>query len=45
MTLGNESSSVQRPFVRYAEEAGWTYLSPEQALALRAGATADARGV
>jgi hypothetical protein len=32
MPLGSESSSVQRPVVRYAVEAGWTYLSPEEAL-------------
>src|SRR5437867_7111068 len=37
MPLGNESGAVQRPFVRYAEEAGWTYLSPEEALNLRRG--------
>jgi type I restriction enzyme R subunit len=37
VTLGSESSSVQRPFVRYAVEAGWTHLSPENVLALRNG--------
>jgi len=37
MPLGSESSSVQRPFVRYAVAAGWTYLSPEEALSLRSG--------
>ncbi len=37
MPLGSESSSVQRPFVRYAVAAGWTYLSKEDALALRNG--------
>jgi type I restriction enzyme R subunit len=37
MTLGSESSSVQRPFVRYAVEAGWEYLSPDEALNLRQG--------
>jgi type I restriction enzyme R subunit len=37
MPLGSESSSVQRPFVRYAFEAGWTYLSPDDAPALRNG--------
>jgi type I restriction enzyme R subunit len=35
--LGSESSTVQRPFVRYAVEAGWTYVSPDEALALRSG--------
>ena len=29
MPLGSESSSVQRPFVRYAVAAGWTYLLPD----------------
>jgi type I restriction enzyme R subunit len=37
MSLGSESSSVQRPFVRYAVAAGWTYLSPDDALVLRQG--------
>ena len=37
MPLGGEAGSVQRPFVRYAEEAGWEYLSPEQAGNLRRG--------
>jgi type I restriction enzyme R subunit len=37
MSLGSESSSVQCPFVRYAVEAGWTYLSPDEALNLRQG--------
>jgi type I site-specific restriction-modification system R (restriction) subunit len=37
MPLDSESSSVQRPFIRYAIEAGWTYLSPDQALNLRQG--------
>jgi type I restriction enzyme, R subunit len=37
MPLGCESNSVQRPFIRYAVEAGWTYLSPDQALNLRQG--------
>ena len=37
MPLGSECNSVQRPFVRYAVEAGWTYLSPDKALNLRQG--------
>ncbi|MEI7938640.1 MAG: HsdR family type I site-specific deoxyribonuclease [Verrucomicrobiota bacterium] len=37
MPIGSESNSVQRPFVRYAVEAGWTYLSPDAALNLRQG--------
>jgi len=39
--LGSESGSVQRPFVRYAVEVGWTYLSPTEALRLRAGGVAS----
>ena len=37
MSLGSKSSSVQRPFIRYAVEAGWKYLSPGEALNLRQG--------
>ncbi|MBZ4669059.1 MAG: type site-specific deoxyribonuclease, HsdR family [Defluviitaleaceae bacterium] len=37
MVLGGERSSVQNPLIRYAVEAGWTYLSPEEALRLRRG--------
>lgn len=37
MTIGSKRGSVQNPFLRYAEEAGWTYLTPEQALDLRRG--------
>lgn len=37
MTLGSGQSSVQRPFLRYAVEAGWTYRPPEEALRLRHG--------
>ena len=39
MAVGGEKGAVQNPFVRYAQEAGWTYLSPEQALDLRRGIT------
>lgn len=39
MTIGGERTAVQNPFIRYAEEAGWTYLSPEAALDLRRGVT------
>jgi len=31
MTLSSERRVVQNPLIRYAEEAGWTYLSPEGA--------------
>ncbi|BCP66521.1 type I restriction endonuclease subunit R [Thermus thermophilus] len=37
MGLGSERGSVQNPFIRYAEEAGWTYLPREEALRLRGG--------
>lgn len=37
MPIGLERSAVQNPFVCYAEESGWTYLSPEDALNLRRG--------
>ena len=39
MTIVSERGSVQNPFLRYAEETGWTYLTPEQALDLRRGLT------
>ena len=39
MPLGTESIAVQRPLIGYAIEAGWTYLSPEEALNLRRGIT------
>jgi len=28
MTLSSERRTVQNAFLRYAEEAGWTYLPP-----------------
>jgi len=37
--LSSERHTVQNPLVRYAEEAGWTYLEPEEALRLRRGET------
>lgn len=37
MTVGGERSAVQNPFVRYAVEAGWTYLSQDEAMNLRRG--------
>jgi len=36
-TLGSEFSTVQAPLIRYAEQAGWTYMAPSQAVALRKG--------
>src|SRR5260370_18699899 len=37
MTIASERGAVQNPFLRYAVEAGWTYLSPDDALRLRPG--------
>jgi len=37
MPLGSERHAVQEPFIRYATEAGWKYLPPEDALRLRRG--------
>ncbi len=39
MMVGEERTAVQNPLIRYAVEAGWTYLSPEEALDLRRGFT------
>jgi type I restriction enzyme R subunit len=39
MAIGSERGAVQNPFIRYAVEAGWTYLSPDDALRLRPGPT------
>jgi type I restriction enzyme R subunit len=35
--LSSERSIVQNPLIRYATEAGWEYLPPEEALRLRRG--------
>jgi len=37
MSSFSERHTVQNPFLRYAEEAGWTYLPPDEALRLRGG--------
>jgi type I restriction enzyme R subunit len=37
--LSSERYTVQNPLVRYAGEAGWTYLPAEEALRLRRGET------
>ncbi|MFW6152277.1 MAG: type I restriction endonuclease subunit R, partial [Verrucomicrobiota bacterium] len=37
MSRRTEKSSVQNPLVRYAQEAGWTYLSASKAAGLRRG--------
>lgn len=39
MKLGSERGTVQNPLIRYAVEAGWTYLPPEEVLRLRRGET------
>src|SRR3989454_806528 len=35
----SERSAVQNPMLKYAEEIGWEYVRPEDALALRSGDT------
>ncbi|WP_029215058.1 HsdR family type I site-specific deoxyribonuclease [Kallotenue papyrolyticum] len=37
MTLSSERKTVQTPFLRYAQDVGWTYLPPDKALRLRGG--------
>jgi type I restriction enzyme R subunit len=37
MKLGTERSAVQKPILRYAQEVGWNYLAPEEALAAHGG--------
>ena len=37
MSNFTERKTVQSPFIRYAEEAGWIYLPPDEALRLRGG--------
>lgn len=37
MTFGSERRAVQNPFIRYAQEVGWTYLPREEASRLRGG--------
>ena len=37
--LGSEKESVQNPMIRYAMDAGWQYLAPDEALRLRGGET------
>ncbi len=39
MSLRSERDIVQQPLIRYATEAGWTYLSLDDALRLRRGET------
>ena len=35
MTLGSERGAVQNPFVRYSDDAGWTYLTCDESLEYR----------
>ncbi len=37
MALSSERRTVQEPLIRYAQEVGWEYLPPEEALRLRGG--------
>ncbi|GAB4481012.1 MAG: HsdR family type I site-specific deoxyribonuclease [Anaerolineales bacterium] len=37
MSISSERYTVQNPLIRYAVEAGWSYLPPEEALRLRGG--------
>lgn len=37
--LGGERVAVQNALIRYAEETGWEYVGPEEALRLRGGET------
>ena len=37
MTRPTEQDTVQMPLIRYAEEAGWTYIPSAEAVALRRG--------
>lgn len=39
MSLGSERHTVQITLTRYAQEAGWDYLPPDEALRLRGGET------
>ncbi len=39
MRLASERHTVQDPLIRYATEAGWAYIPPEEALRLRRGET------
>src|SRR5215475_14377698 len=33
----SERSAVQNPMLKYADEIGWQYLAPDEALSLRGG--------
>lgn len=36
-SIASEQATVQNPLIRYAEEIGWIYVSPDQALTFRRG--------
>ena len=37
MPIGGERAGVQNPLIRYAQEAGWIHLSPDDAMRMRGG--------
>ena len=37
MPLGDERAAVQNPFIRYASEAGWQYIAPQELGSRRGG--------
>src|SRR3989344_5087491 len=37
--LSSERESVQKTMIKYAKEAGWQYVEPEEAIRLRGGRT------
>ncbi|HEX9429739.1 MAG TPA: hypothetical protein VF944_05125, partial [Candidatus Bathyarchaeia archaeon] len=39
--IGSERKTVQNPLIRYAIEAGWSYLVPGECLRLRCGETSS----
>lgn len=39
MRIGSERAAVQNPIIQYAQEIGWEYIEPDEALRLRGGDT------
>jgi len=37
LSLSSEAQTVQKPILQYAQEIGWIYLSPDEALRMRRG--------
>ena len=35
--LSTESKTVEEPLIKYAQQAGWEYVSPKKAIRLRRG--------